>query len=502
VIYDSSADFSGGMKQRRKKMLALQAVTTTGGEIMLDEGALESLRASLRGELLCSGDADYEQARQVWNGMIDRRPAVIVRCSGTADVIQAVNFARQQHLLLSVRGGGHNVAGTAVCDGGIMIDLSLMRAVRVDPEERTAHVQGGALWGDVDHETQQFGLAVPGGVVSTTGVAGYTLGGGYGWLRGKYGLTCDCLRSVDLVTADGRLITASQDRNSDLFWGIRGGGGNFGIVTSFEFQLFPVGPQVIFCATIYAAEEAPRLLRAWRDFMAGAPDEFTCETVLWTIPSGPAFPAALWERQILLFEGVYCGDLEAGEKFIQPLRQLGEPLLDLSGRWDYRQLQKGFDWVFPKGEHQNYWKSLYLNTLNDAVIDLMIDNHDKRPSSQTATGLRYHGGAVQRVGATESAFGDRSSQVMISIDSIWSDPQASAANIAWTREFWTALKPYSSGKTYFNFPGLLEEGDELIRTSFGANYERLVALKNKYDPTNLFRLNQNIQPTVQAEHGL
>jgi len=490
------------MEQRRMTMLDLQAVTTTSGEISLDEAAIQPLRASLRGELICPGDAGYEQTRQVWNGMIDRRPALIIRCYGVADVIQAVNFARQHHLLLSVRGGGHSVAGTAVCDGGLMIDLSPMRAVRVDPEARTAHVQGGALWVDVDHETQQFGLAVPGGVISTTGVAGLTLGGGYGWLRGKYGLSCDCLRSVDIVTADGRLITASQDHNSDLFWGIRGGGGNFGIVTSFEFQLFPVGPQVIFCALLYAAEEAPRLLRAWRDFMAAAPDEFTCEAVLMVVPPLPAYPEALWGQKVVVFEGVYCGDLEAGEKYIQPLRQLSEPLLDMSGRWDYRQLQKGFDFFFIKGELHNYWKSLYLNTLSDAAIDLILDYYHKMPSSRTAVALRLHTGAVQRVGATESAFGDRSSQVMVSIDSQWFEPQASAANIAWTREYWTALLPYSSGKTYSNFAAILEEGNDLVRTSFGANYERLVALKNKYDPTNLFRLNQNIQPTVQVEHGL
>lgn len=482
-------------------MAELHVATGSGGSIRLDQSIVYAFKSSLRGELLGAGDESYDTVRQVWNGMIDKRPALIVRCHGAADVIAAVNFARTHSLLVAVRGGGHNVAGLALCEGGILIDLSPMRGVWVDPVTQTARVQGGALWRDVDYETQAFGLAVPGGVVSSTGVAGYTLGGGYGWLRNKYGLTCDCLRSVDIVTADGQLLTASQDRHADLFWGIQGGGGNFGIVTSFEFQLYPVGPQVVLCAPMYPAADAPRIYRAWRDFMMTAPDEFSCDASLWTIPPHPNFPPEVWGKDIILFIGIYCGALEAGEAFIEPLRKLGEPILDLSGCWSYLQVQQAFDPLFPKGEFAHYWKSLYLDRLDDTTIDLIVEHYQARPSSRTLIPIRHLGGAVRRVTGTATAFGDRSAPFLISIDSTWQQPQKAEANIAWTRTFWTALHPYSSGKTYFNFPGLLEEGDELVRVTFGANHERLVALKNKYDPSNLFRLNQNIKPTARAERG-
>jgi FAD/FMN-containing dehydrogenase len=483
-------------------MTEQQAMTTTGEAIVLDEVTLQGFRASLRGELLRPSDAGYEAARQVWNGMIDKRPALIVRCHGVADVIAAVNLARTHELLVAVRGGGHHVAGHAVCEGGIMIDLSPMRAVRVDPEAQTAYVQGGATWGDVDRDTQAFGLAVPGGVVSATGVAGLTLGGGYGWLRGKYGLTCDCLLSVDIVTADGQFLTASPTRNADLFWGVCGGGGNFGIVTGFEFRLFPVGPQVVLCAPMHAAHDALIVLRAWRDFMSAAPDEFTSDGILWSVPADPHFPEQAWGKNVFIPAGVYCGAPAAGEQFIQPLRALGEPVLDLSRPLTYLQVQTGFDPFFPKGEFLHYWKALYLDQLSDAAIELIVDRYEQRPSPRTLISIRYLAGAVRRVEATATAFGDRSAQVLVSIDATWQAAQDSEENMAWARDFWAALKPYSTGRTYFNFPGLLEEGDELVRATFGANYERLVALKNKVDPTNLFRLNQNIKPLVHQHHGL
>jgi FAD/FMN-containing dehydrogenase len=384
-------------------------VTTGSGESTnLDQSAVDAFKGSLRGELLNPGDGGYDAVRQVWNGMIDKRPALIARCHGAADVIATVNFARDHKLLVAVRGGGHNVAGLAVCEGGLMIDLSPMRGVRVDPVARTAQVQGGAIWRDVDYETQAFGLAVPGGVVSGTGVAGYTLGGGYGWLRSKYGLTCDCLRSVDIVTADGQLLTASSDRHADLFWGIQGGGGNFGIVTSFEFQLYPAGPQVVLCAPIYLAADAPRIYRAWRDFMATAPDEFSCDADLWTLPAHPNFPPEVWGKDIILIAGVYSGPLEAGEAFIEPLRRLGEPILDLSGRWPYLQVQQAFDPLFPKGEFAHYWKSLYLDRLDDAAIDLIFAQYQARPSTRTLIPIRHLGGAIRRVAGASTAFGDRS----------------------------------------------------------------------------------------------
>jgi FAD/FMN-containing dehydrogenase len=476
--------------------------TAAGASTVLEETAVQKFKESLSGELLHPDAEGYEQARRVWNGIIDKRPALIARCRGAADVIQAVNFARTHELLVAVRGGGHNVAGHAVCDGGIVIDLSPMRAVHVDPEAQTAYVEGGALWGDVDRETQVFGLAVPGGVVSYTGVAGLTLGGGYGWLRGKYGLTCDCLLSVDIVTADGQFLKASPTRHPDLFWGIRGGGGNFGIVTGFEFRLFAVGPQFVLCAPLHAAKDVRRGMRAWRDFMLDAPDEFTSDCVLWSVPADPHFPEEAWGKNVFIPAGVYCGEPAAGEQFIQPLRKLGEPVLDLSRPVTYQQVQTGFDPFFRKGEFLHYWKALYLDKLSDEAIELIVDCYERRPSLRTLISIRYHAGAVRRVEATATAFGDRSAQVLVSLDATWHTAQDSEKNIAWARDSWAALRPYSGGRTYFNFPGLLEEGDELVRTTFGANYERLVALKNKYDPTNLFRLNQNIQPTVRAKQGL
>jgi FAD/FMN-containing dehydrogenase len=488
--------------KRRKIMADLPALTVAGEPITLAEAAVQALQGALHGELLCAGDNDYEEVRRVWNAMIDKRPTLIARCQDAADVIAAVNFARNHRLLVAVRGGGHNVAGLAVCDGGLMIDLSPMRGVWVDPVARTAQVQGGATWRDVDYETQAFGLAVPGGVVSSTGVAGYTLGGGYGWLRSKYGLTCDSLRAVDVVTADGRLLRASADRHADLFWGVQGGGGNYGVVTSFEFQLYPVGPQVVLCAPIYPAAEAPRIYRAWRDFMAGAPEEFSCDADLWTFPAHPAYPPALWNKDVILLPGVYCGPLEAGEALIEPLRRLGEPLLDLSGRWPYLQVQQAFDPLFRKGEFAHYWKSLYVDRLDDAAIDLIFEHYLTRPSPRTLIPIRHLGGATHRAPNAAAALSERSAPFLVSIDSTWQEPEETDANIAWTRAFWAALQPYSSGKLYFNFPGLLEEGDALVRATFGANYERLVALKNKYDPTNLFRLNQNIKPTAREERGL
>ncbi|MEZ4867838.1 MAG: FAD-binding oxidoreductase [Caldilineaceae bacterium] len=483
-------------------MTEQRVMTTSGKTIVLDAALLQEFQANLRGELIRPGDITYDATRQVWNGLVDKRPGLIVRCHGVVDVMAAVNLARKHELLVSVRGGGHNVAGHAVCDGGLMIDLSPMCAVRVDPEAQTAHVQGGAIWADVDRETQAFGLAVPGGVVSMTGVAGLTLGGGYGYLRNKYGLSCDCLRSVDMVTADGQFLTASASKNTELFWGVRGGGGNFGIVTGFEFQLFPVGPQVLFSAPAYLAQDARRGLRAWRDFIVTTPDEFTGEFNLLTGPADPRFPEPLWGKNIYLPTGLYCGGLTAGEQVTQPLRTLGEPLLDLGGPLTYLQVQTALDWFFPKAQYLHYWKSLYFDQFSDAAIDLIIDYYERRPSARSVIAIRHLGGAIQRVEATATAFGDRSSPFLVSIDANWQAAQDTEKNMAWVRDFWAALKPYSNGRLYFNFPGLLEEGDDLMRTSFGVNYARLVALKNQVDPTNLFRLNQNIKPTVRQEHGL
>lgn len=455
---------------------------------------IDEFKAHFRGDVLLPGDAGYDEVRQVWNGMIDRRPGLIVRCTGVADVIDSVNFARTHNLLVAVRGGGHNVAGNAVCDGGLMIDLSLMKAVHVDPKRRTARAQGGATWGDIDRETQVFGLATPGGVVSTTGIAGLTLGGGLGHLRRKCGLSCDNLLSVDIVTADGQFRTASQTENADLFWAVRGGGGNFGIVTSFEFRLHSVGPMVMLCATMYPLAKAKDILRTWREFTTTAPDELSSIAQIWSVPQAPDFPEDTRGKPVVIAAGVYAGPVNEGEQLVQPLRELDTPVLDLSGPMPFTAVQSAFDPFFPKGEHLNYWKSIYLNDLNDEVIDAILVHAGNRPSPRTLVNHWHMGGTVGRVGSEDTAFGDRSAPFLLEISSSWSDPQDSERNVTWTREFWSAMRPFSSGGLYLNFQGLAEQGEDPVRAAYGANYERLVALKTKYDPTNLFRLNQNIRP--------
>jgi FAD/FMN-containing dehydrogenase len=465
----------------------------------VDQDAVQGFTAGLRGEAVRPGDAAYEDARRVWNEMIDRHPGLIVRCSGAADVIDAVNFAREHDLRLAVRGGGHNVAGTAVCDGGLVIDLSGMRGVRVDPAARTARAEGGATWGDLDRETQVFGLAAPGGVVSTTGIAGLTLGGGLGWLRRLHGLSCDNLVSVDIVTADGQLRTASESENAGLFWAIRGGGGNFGVVTSFEFRLHPVGPIVTLGAVVYAAEpaeDAVRVLQGWRAFAAEAPDEISAEALLWTVPAGHDFPPEAVGRRAVVVAAVSTAPLEEAERSLQPLRELGTPLADLSGPIPYAVLQTAFDGLFEKGQLQCYWKSLYLDGLGDDVIAMLVERGVDRPSPNTLVAIWQLGGAMSRVPADANAFGRRDAPFLLSIDSTWADPADDDRNIAWTRSLWSDMHRFSGGGVYLNFPGLGEEREDLVRAAYGDNYARLVALKTEYDPTNLFRLNQNIVPAA------
>jgi FAD/FMN-containing dehydrogenase len=455
--------------------------------------AVQEFQTSLRGPLLRPDEGDYEEARRVWNGLIDRRPALIVRCTGVADVIEGVNFARQHHLPLAIHGGGHNAAGNATCDGGLMLDLSPLKGIHVDPKARTARAQGGATWGDLDRETQLFGLAAPGGVVSTTGIAGLTLGGGYGWLRRKHGLSCDNLISVDMVTADGRLLTASETENEDLFWAIRGGGGNFGVVTSFEYRLHPVGPQVTFLGTMYPTEKAGELLPRWRDFMATAPDEFTSQALFWAIPAVPFLPPETHGRRIFAVVGVYLGPVDEGERFIHPLRNLAEPVLDMSGQMPFTAVQTTFDWIFPKGELNHYWKSLHLNHVDSEVIETLLEWVVKRPSERSLVDIWAMGGAVSRVPAGATAIGDRAAPFTLVFNTTWEDPSDTDRNVTWTRDFYQAMLPYSPGSSYLNFPGFGEE-ENLVKKAYGKNYERLAAIKKKYDPTNLFRLNQNIKP--------
>ncbi|WP_458185583.1 FAD-binding protein [Haladaptatus sp. NG-WS-4] len=464
---------------------------------LVGESELSSFRESFGGRVVGPGDEDYDEVRAVWNGMIDRYPALVARCTGVADVIAAVDFARENDLLVAVRGGGHNVAGTAVCDGGLVVDCSPMTGIRVDLDTQTVHAQAGVTWGELDRETQAFGLATPGGVVSTTGIAGLTLGGGLGWLRHKHGLTIDNLRSVDVVTAAGEFLTASETENRELFWGIRGGGGNFGVVTSFEYRLHPVGPEVMFAGAMYPLETARDILPTWREYMADAPEEASAEAAFWTVPEVPDFPEETHGEPVVALLAVHCGSVETGRRVLQPLREFDEPLVDLSAPTPYVQVQQMFDPFLPEGELNYYWKSIELDSLDDEVVDAVVTAAENRPSPRTIMPIWHLGGAMGRVGPTETAYGDRSATYLLSIDSTWDDPADTEENVAWTREVWADMHRFSDGSLYLNFPGFNEEGEELVRAATGEdNHERLVALKDKYDPTNRFRTNQNVTPTV------
>lgn len=474
----------------------LLAAIHSGEKIALTQSVVEEFRTGLRGPLITPGDAAFDEIRQIWNGMHDKRPALITRCSGTADVIEAVNFARTHNLLTAVRGGGHNVSGSGSCEGGIMIDLSLMKSVHVDPKAKKARVQGGATLGDMDRETQVYGLAAPAGNVSTTGIAGLTLGGGLGHLRRKYGLAIDNLLSVDLVTADGQALTASENENADLFWGIRGGGGNFGVVTSFEFRLHPVGPMVTLCAVWYSAENAKELFAHWRDFMTKAPEEFSSLGLIWSVPAIPDFPDEHHGKRAVLLAGVHCGPVKEGEQVIQPLRELGTPLLDMSGPAPWTDVQSAFDPFFPKGQRYYYFKSRYLKNLDESTIDALLPRAINPPVPSVLIAIWHYGGAMQRVDNTKTAFMGREAPFLFSVDAIWDDPKETEDVVAYSQAYLAEMDPFSSEGSYVNFAGLGEEGEALVRAAYGVNYDRLVALKNKYDPTNLFRLNQNIKPTV------
>jgi FAD/FMN-containing dehydrogenase len=457
--------------------------------------AITTLRASIRGSVLGPGDAGYDEARAVWNAMIDSRPAVIVRAADTADVVAAVIAARTHGLPVSVRGGGHNVAGHAVGEGALMIDLSALRDVRVDPEQRRAWVAGGAIWGDVDRATQEFGLATPGGLISETGVGGLTLSGGIGWLRSRHGLSIDNLVSAEVVTADGSLVRTGADEHPDLLWALRGGGGNFGVVTAFEFALHPVGPTVFFAGPVYGIEAGAAPIRFWRDFLADKHDDVASIVEFSTIPHDAGYPEVAWGRRVYTIAALYAGDAERGEALLQPLREQGELVTDFSGQMSYCDLQQLFDTVIPFGQHRSYWKSRYLADLPDQAIDLMLEGNREPPSPNTLSSIWNFGGATARVPADATAFGDRSMPWMVSFDAVWNTAVEDEVNIAWARSSWERLAPHAAGgRIYLNFPGLGEEGDDLVRRSFGDNFGRLAAIKRDYDPDNVFRFNQNVQP--------
>ena len=462
-------------------------------EMTLDSEAVQGLVDGVRGAVLRPGDQGYDDGRTLWNGLIDRRPALIVQCTGAADVVDAVNFARDQNMLLSIKAGGHNVAGNAVNDDGLVIDLSQMRGVHVDPSTQTVRAEGGALWGDCDRETQLFGLAVPGGVVSTTGVAGLTLHGGVGHVRRKHGLSIDNLVSVDIVTADGQLRRASATENEDLFWAVRGAGSNFGVVTSFEFQAHPIGPMVMVGAVFYPLEDGRVVLADWRDYMASAPEELSSIAFFWNVPAHEPFPPEHHGKPVLILAAVYSGSVEDGEPVVQPLRELAQPLIDLSGPWPWLGLQSGFDALFPKGDLR-YWKSRALADLPEEAIDEIAGWAARRPTPLTDITIWHHGGAMSRIGETDTAYAGRGAHFLVTGEVSWTDPAQSEEAIAWGREFWDAMGRHSTGGLYLNFPGLGEEKEELVKAGYGVNYERLAALKAKYDPTNLFRMNLNITP--------
>ena len=459
----------------------------------IDGAAIQDLRTRLRGSVIDQQHGDYDTARRLQNGLIDRRPAVIIRCSGTADVVESVNFARDRGALLSIRGGGHNVAGNAMNDGGVVIDLSAMRGVHADPAGKTVRAAGGATWADVDREAQLFGLAVPGGVVSTTGIAGLTLHGGYGHLRRRFGLSIDNLLSVEIVTADGVVRTASANEHADLFWAIRGAGSNFGVVTSFQFRAHPVGPMVQLCAPFYALEDGDKALRAWRAFTSAAPDEVSSLAVVWSVPDHHEFPEELRKRPVVILAAVHAGAPEDGARLMQPLREIAAPVLDMSGPIPWTALQAAFDPFFPKG-HLYYWKSTNVHDLSDACIDTILAAAANRPSGLSDIPIWHLGGALSRVAADATGYGRRDASYLVTAEATWTDAAENDRNIDWARRLVAAMKPFSRGGLYLNFAGFGEEKEAMLRDAYGQNYERLAAIKTQYDPKNLFRMNLNIKP--------
>ncbi len=444
---------------------------------------IEELATGLRGQLIRPGDDAYDQARSVWNAMIDKRPRLIVRCAGVADVLASVRFAREQGLDVAVRGGSHNVAGNATCDDGVVIDLSPMKSVRVDPITRVARAEAGLTWGEYDHETQAFGLATPGGAISTTGIAGLTLGGGFGWLSRSYGMVCDNVLSMDVVTADGRFLTASEQDHADLFWGLRGGGGNFGVTTSFEYRLHLVGP-MLSGLVIHPRSEAKELLRFFAEFTAEAPDELASMAVLLNSPDGEPVAAVFV---------AYNGPAEAGERVLAPLRRFGSPLVDDIDIKPYTVVQQTLDAGFPAGR-RNYWKSNFLTGLGEECIDVLVEHAARAPSPFSAVGIEHtFGGAAGRIGREDTAFDHRDVGYNLIVLGMWEGPTGDDANITWARNLWTAAGPFSAGSVYVNYLNW-EEADR-IKDAYGSTkYRRLADLKTKYDPTNLFHLNQNIAP--------
>jgi len=461
-------------------------------DIMLSETIVERFKAVLRGELIQPNDESYDDARKVYNGMIDRRPRLIARCANVADVITAVNFARENNLLVAVRGGGHNGAGLGTCDDGLVIDLTRMKGIRVELATRTVRVEGGCTWGDVDHATHAFGLATPAGIISTTGVSGLTLGGGIGHLTRKYGLTIDNLLAADMVLADGRFVTVNDEENKDVFWAIRGGGGNFGVVTSFLFRLHPIyteyaGPM------LWELNHTTELMKWYREFITQAPEDISGFFAFLVVPPVPPFPEHLHNKTMCGVVWCYSGLMEKAEEAFKPIRSFLLPALDLVGPMPHPVVQSMFDALYPPGL-QWYWRADFVNELSDDAIAHHMKYASKIPSMHSTMHLYPINGAAHRVSNSDTAWSYRNAtwaQVIIGVDP---DPANNERIISWTKEYWEALHPYSAGGAYVNF--MMEEGEDRIKATYRDNYDRLVEVKNKYDPTNLFRVNQNIKPTV------
>jgi len=477
-------------------MNALAITQRDGSPGTLAISDIDEFAKHLRGRLVRRGDADYAGVRAVWNGMIEKQPALIARVQGVADVIEAIRFARKHDLLLSVRSGGHNVAGTALCDGGLTIDLTQMKAVLVDAGAREAVVQPGATWGDVDRETQMYGMAVPSGIISTTGVPGLTLGGGFGWLSRKHGYTCDNLLEAELVTADGRVVRASAKENADLFWGLRGGGGNFGVVTSFKFRLQPVGPQVMGGMILYPLDKAAEVMQFFRKFTATSPEELGALLVLRPAPPAPFLPKELHGKPVVAIVVCYVGDPAEGARVLKPLKEFGQPLADVIAPKPFTALQAMLDGGQIAGR-QYYWKSEYLHDIEGKAIDTLIAQARQLSSPHSAILVFQLGGAISRVGPVETAASGRDARYIVNIAGAWENKSDNEREMKWVRDTWAALRPFGTGAVYVNFMAD-DERPERLHAAYGTEiYQRLASLKDRYDPDNFFRTNQNIRPAKE-----
>jgi FAD/FMN-containing dehydrogenase len=475
-------------------MTDLTVRTHDAANKIISPDTVAALRGKLRGCVALPGEDGYEAARNIWNAMIDRRPGLVVRCLGAADVINAVKLARGEKLLVAVRSGGHNIAGNAVCDGGLLIDLSLMKSVHVDPASRTARVEPGATLADFDKEAQGFALATPLGINSTTGVAGLTLGGGFGWTTRKFGLTVDNLISADVVTADAKLVRASENENQDLFWALRGGGGNFGVVTSFEFKLHPLGPEVLSGLVVHPLERARELLPEFRRIAKEAPDELTTWVVMRKAPPLNFLPTEWHGKEVLIFAACYSGDIKEGEKATKALRALGKPIVDVISPHPFVGWQAAFDPLLTPGA-RNYWKSHDFTDLPDAAIKVILDGVRTLPSPECEVFIAHVGGAMARVPANATAWPNRDAHFIMNVHTRWRDKAQDTACIAWTRQLFEAAAPFASGSVYVNF--MPDDEKERVEKAYGLNYRRLAEIKRRYDPGNLFRMNQNIQPLAR-----